>query len=519
MSMPETCPSCGKATTVLASGRFRQHGPVTDRCDMSGEKSPNALPMPPTAPGTAAAEEAFDGDGESQDEEAPRFNADTGDAPDDAITVRSAGPFGADLVVSPTRDPQYFRSGAFSYGVAALIKRAQEQCVCKDGETTAGCPTHDGHKPPLKRPGDVPLTIGGLGGPRIGTVQMVDDNGTMTAEITEPAAADLVSSQLSAYSIGRSPETARATGETPWAAAVNYAAEDRGYVQPDPFIDDYDYTEDSGYEQPDVAFETSGYEQPGHVSRAVSNPLPMGTLGEQIAATFKEIFYQYTNRTGRSAQQHLGPSEIGTPCDRRLVMQLLGMAHVNPGNDNWASFKGTAIHAALAEMFDWADAGQGRFVTEMSLDFPSILVPHGTSDLLDRTLFCLDDHKVQGIWSQDKLKSKGPSETYRVQLHVYAYGARLRGEKIDNVALISWPMEKPTLDDLYVWTEAYEPQTARAALQRVDDLKQRIDEGHAAGIAPLEMARESAIAEDCRFCPFHMSGAKDLTKGACNGRT
>jgi hypothetical protein len=274
------------------------------------------------------------------------------------------------------------------------------------------------------------------------------------------------------------------------------------------------------YEQPDPlpAEAPSAYDQPAKLNRAVTAIRPMDEFELQVCAMLKEMFFQYTNRSRRSQQTTLGPSQVGTPCDRRLVMHFLQAPKVNPGGDNWASFVGTQIHNGLEGMLKWADAGRGRFAVEQRLTFSSELVPRGTADMIDRTLFMVGDHKAQGQWAADKLRTSGPTPLYRTQLHVYGMGARQRGEKIERVSLISWPRDKSNLDDLYVWSEPYNPQIARDALKRVEDLKAWADAQRAEGRTPPEVAALAAIADDCRFCPYHMPGAKDLSNGGCNGR-
>ena len=280
---------------------------------------------------------------------------------------------------------------------------------------------------------------------------------------------------------------------------------------------------------PESASPSPAFSQPaGRRSEAPAEE--MTDLGKELTARFKEMFYAYDNRRtsdNRSAQTTMGPSEMGTPCDRRLALSLMRMPSVNPGGDGWAAFVGTCIHVGLAEMFLWANHGTGRFAVEQRLEYDSDIVPKGTADLIDRTLFMLDDHKCQGRWSRNKLKSVGPIPTYRVQAHVYAFGARKRGERIEHVAIISWPRDESTLDDLYVWTEPYRPDIVKKAFERVEDINQSViaNQEEMRRIRPqdgeLEVkARVAAnynVADDCRFCPFYLPNARSIMEG-CNGK-
>lgn len=248
-----------------------------------------------------------------------------------------------------------------------------------------------------------------------------------------------------------------------------------------------------------------------------SDAVPMSALGLEIAARFKELFYAFTSSEGRSAQTHLGPSEIGSPCDRRIVMSLLSRPAVNPGGDGWASFVGTWVHAGVGNMFVWGDRGRGRYASELPLKFPSDIVPKGTGDLLDRTLLVFEDFKVMGSWSLDKLRTEGPSPTYRVQVHTYAYGARKAGENVQHVAIVGLPREGSSLDNMYVWTEPYDPRVAVEALDRVEKLayettKQRLD-----GMPDLKIIERTAAEDDCKWCKYHAPGDDRFERG-CPGR-
>lgn len=206
-------------------------------------------------------------------------------------------------------------------------------------------------------------------------------------------------------------------------------------------------------------------------------------------------------------------------------MSLLRLPPVNPGGDNWASFIGTCVHSGLEQMLVWADAGSGRYAAELKVALPSKYVPRGTSDLLDRTLLVIMDWKVMGNWSLNKLRTEGPNPTYRVQAHLYAYGARLKGEKVNDVAIVGLPREASSLEDMYVWTEPYDPAVARDALGRVDKIGATLfpSVGEVAQVMDLtsrlkHYTEHPIDNSDCRFCPFHMKGAARSENGVCNGR-
>lgn len=253
----------------------------------------------------------------------------------------------------------------------------------------------------------------------------------------------------------------------------------------------------------------------------------MSDRGKEIANRLRETFYAYTNRNAkgnRSAQKTLGPSEVGSPCDRQIAMKLMGIPPTNP-QEGWAPFVGTAVHRELAEMFEWANgggAGSGRYVTEMRVQFPSTLVPYGTLDLLDRVLYMIDDHKLMGRYSLNKLIQEGPSETYRIQLQIYGLGATLAGEKVKEVALIAWPRQESSLDKLYVHVEPFDRKVAEAALARVERIAasvQEIRRPDGLGDTPSVMsaAQVFEVGDDCKWCPFHLKNDKNFSRG-CPGK-
>ena len=292
------------------------------------------------------------------------------------------------------------------------------------------------------------------------------------------------------------PEPTSSTQETDSAPASRYGAASGAFLQPaSPFL------------QP--------FEIPERIRLADS----MSDRGKEVAARLKETFYAYVNRNSsdnRSAQRTLGPSEIGTPCDRQLAMKLLGITPTNP-QEGWAPFVGTAVHRELADMFEWANgSGSGRYQVEIPVHFGSSLVPCGTLDLYDGVLYMVDDHKLMGRYSLDKLIQKGPSDTYRIQVQTYGLGAEQAGFKVREVAIIGWPRQESNLDKLYVHVEKYDKKVALDAIARVERLAREVQGRMATGAQPMEAARQFQGGDDCKWCPFHLKGDKKMERG-CPG--
>jgi hypothetical protein len=253
---------------------------------------------------------------------------------------------------------------------------------------------------------------------------------------------------------------------------------------------------------------------------------PMTEEAAKLAERIKETFYAYSNRKtkdNRSAQTTLGPSEIGTPCDRRLAMALLGVVPVNPGGDGWASFVGTWGHVGMSEVYTFADAGTGRYAVEMPVFLGIPTVPRGTADLLDRRDATIIDWKFMGKYSLDKFKKEGPSQTYEVQADVYGLGAERGGEKVRNVAIVGLPRAGRSLDEMHVWVKKYDRKNAQKALDRVERIAGEVNRMYGeAGVSDagpqsaMEAAATFDTADDCYYCDYYLKGDKEMTKG-CPG--
>lgn len=238
----------------------------------------------------------------------------------------------------------------------------------------------------------------------------------------------------------------------------------------------------------------------------------------------------------RSQQVKIGPSEIGTPCLRKLGHKLAGTPEVNTSQDGWKATVGTAIHTWLAETFALAnrdpnaalqqlagadglpdltgfDSTAARYLVEQRVTAGSVNgVPlDGSCDLLDRATGTVVDWKCTSLANIKKYRVNGPGDQYRVQAHTYGLGYANRGEQVLTVAVMFLPRDAE-LRQAYLWAEPYDPSVAQAAMQRAS--------GVAAGLAAVGAAaflpHLAMTPTYCNWCPYHMPGVTDAAT-ACPG--
>lgn len=173
----------------------------------------------------------------------------------------------------------------------------------------------------------------------------------------------------------------------------------------------------------------------------------------------------------RSRQRAIGPSEIGNPCDHCLAARLAGWVKHDP-EPAWIPVIGTSVHAWLEQQFNQYEAanldGHQKWITEGRVCVGSIdgQAIWGSTDLVDVEGRMTVDWKIVGDTSLRRYKT-GPSQTYRVQAHLYARGWNHRGIPIDTVSICFLPRNKQ-LRHSYWWTEPYQPKIAEDALARAE---------------------------------------------------
>lgn len=175
----------------------------------------------------------------------------------------------------------------------------------------------------------------------------------------------------------------------------------------------------------------------------------------------------------RSLQTTLGPSELGTGCNRCLIHMLAGhqqVEHVAP----WLPTIGTAVHAWCEEVLlrHMTTTGDDRWRPECR-----VMVGHhqdaevwGTCDVYDAHNGVVVDLKVVGKTTLDKVRRNGPSTTYQHQIQLYGKGWEDAGHHVTTVALYLLPRNAVSLQHAQVWQVPYDRSIAVAALVRADQL-------------------------------------------------
>lgn len=208
----------------------------------------------------------------------------------------------------------------------------------------------------------------------------------------------------------------------------------------------------------------------------------------------------------RSNQKHLGPSEVGTPCNRKLALHSLDAPQRFTGV-NWEAARGTGIHLWLAQQMARI-APKGQLLTELGLhvdgdpdDMRDKLA--GTSDVVglwDRPNGDVEvvDWKNVGRTTLEKVGRGRIDVGYTVQGQVYGLGLeRTFGITPRAVTLIYLPVAG-SWHDARVATRPYDRQVALDAIERWHTIRSRARE---VGLAQV-VAKAPTADDYCQSCPY-----------------
>jgi hypothetical protein len=225
----------------------------------------------------------------------------------------------------------------------------------------------------------------------------------------------------------------------------------------------------------------------------------------------------------RSHQQMIGPSEIGTLCDRRIGYRLAGLPGCNTEFDPWPSIMGTAIHSWLDDAVNtWMEqvGAEKDWLTETRLVISDTV--QGRADLYSIEHRAVTDWKTAGPDIMKKVRRDGPPLGYQIQTHVYGLGFEQLGLTVEKVCLAFLP-RAGWLRDMYVWCAPYDRDIAVGAVTRLRLIAQQIlnldilihGNGH-------RWEQIDAVpSNDCGWCPFyapHRSSEQGADETGCPGR-
>jgi hypothetical protein len=227
---------------------------------------------------------------------------------------------------------------------------------------------------------------------------------------------------------------------------------------------------------------------------------PASTIAE-----LRRILIDFDNNSPRSQQVTIGPSEIATPCDRRLSYRIRSTPERHDGRVKWAPLLGTAIHAVNAQALEAENErlGRQRWLVEERVHPDEAI--SGNCDAYDTDTDTVVDWKLVGPTRLEFYRRHGPGAQYEGQIQMYGRGWQRAGRRPRWVRIVFLP-RSTDFDEAYEWTAPYDQAAADACLDRLYRL---IVLGKDLGLdddPTMWAAVPASPGKDCRFCPYHRRG-------------
>ena len=199
-----------------------------------------------------------------------------------------------------------------------------------------------------------------------------------------------------------------------------------------------------------------------------NDPSGMSHLEIDIRDELTEIVKWWAQNIPRNRQITVGPSDVGTPCDRELAYRLVGLGAAQYG-DPLPSIVGTATHAWMAEAVQRFEEAHGfkRYGVEMKVA-PDVILK-GSTDLYHYTRRLVLDWKFPGPDAFRDMRKHGISQRYLAQLNLYGKGHIRAGRPVDKVGIVAMS-RSGVLKDMWVRIVDYDEEVANKAIRRMYDL-------------------------------------------------
>lgn len=242
---------------------------------------------------------------------------------------------------------------------------------------------------------------------------------------------------------------------------------------------------------------------------------PHEALGATLLSDLTDVIKWTDSNSTRSVQKSIGPSELGSLCDRRIAYRLADAPEVNWWSDPLPAIVGTAVHGWLEQAVTKFQAVHfmDRWSTEITVK-PDPLVT-GHCDLYDRDYQAIIDWKTVSPTKLKAWKSEGPPEHYKDQVNLYGRGAVNAGLAVAKVVLVAVP-RSGFLKDMQIWVDDYRPDRAQAALDRMYGIANTmIKAGDDLSFEDIG----SAPGSECSYCPWYRGGSAKADLSGCSGNT
>lgn len=256
-------------------------------------------------------------------------------------------------------------------------------------------------------------------------------------------------------------------------------------------------------------------------AEAVWTGPPPSTLAE-----IRDALQRYENTRPRSVQTTLGPSELGTPCDRQIAMKLAGVQR-HERDLPWAPMCGTAVHGLMEEVLRAENErlGRERWIIEQKVQLDDELSGHG--DAFDTDWGMVVDWKYTGTTARRKASRKSVPNTelvspeYRTQAHLYGLGHSNAGRQVSFVRLVLLARSHDFSESVE-WTEEYREDIAVNAMTRFYAIRDRVLELDAARLPERLSWIDATPGDACKWCPFQRAtppGGMPVDATGCEGNT
>lgn len=253
-------------------------------------------------------------------------------------------------------------------------------------------------------------------------------------------------------------------------------------------------------------------------------------MSRSLLEELAPVLADYEASRPRSRQRHVGPSEVGTPCYRRLLYKIAGVPpqrSVKPGVQ-WAAFQGTALHEIMpAVLAHWNRSEPGRWLAEERVHpIAGETVLSGRTDAYDTLHSEVVDWKLVGTSTLTEVRSLTPTgkertpkikPDYRVQAHTYGLGWKNAGRDVRSVRLVFLARTHSYWDSAE-WSEPFDRAVADAAIQRYRQAEWEVGQLNLEPIAGIDLSEPGVwadtpheVGDACGFCEFKRSGPADGT--------